>query len=318
MRGGSSAQSGRAEAEWVQLELPVRERFRDTRASYLRATNGQLCGRPANDIESRYLLTGLAQCGLCGGSLVVHSRASAGRRTYAYLCSYHHLRGRTVCPGGVVLPMDLSNEAVLKTIEQEVLHPEVVRRALRRVLGELNAPTDTVVPRRTGLQAELTVLEQELARLTAAVAQGGDLKPLLDGIQAREQRRRRLRAGLEGLRPVGARDLQEIQREVEVRLTDWQGLLHRQVAQSRQILKKLLVGRIVFRLREDGIYEFSGQASLGRILAGVICTKAGVVPTGFEPVFQPCEGGDMVCCDTDLRRGLPPAVATAHCLSSDG
>ena len=32
-------------------------------------------------------------------------------------------------------------------------------------------------PRRTGLQAELTVLEQELTRLTAAVAQGGDLKP---------------------------------------------------------------------------------------------------------------------------------------------
>jgi hypothetical protein len=119
--------------------------------------------------------------------------------------------------------MDLTNEAVLKTVEQEVLHPEVVRCALRRVLDELNAPTDTLVPRRTGLQAELTVLEQELARLTAAVAQGGDLKPLLDGIQAREQRRRTLQTelvGLEGLRPIGARDLQGIQREVEVRLAD--------------------------------------------------------------------------------------------------
>ena len=38
--------------------------------------------------------------------------------------------------------MDLTNEAVLKTIEQEVLHPEVVQRALRRVLDELNAPTE--------------------------------------------------------------------------------------------------------------------------------------------------------------------------------
>ena len=27
------------------------------------------------------------------------------------------------------------------------------------VLGELNAPTDTAVPRRTGLQAELTILD---------------------------------------------------------------------------------------------------------------------------------------------------------------
>src|SRR5262245_35358021 len=113
---GIKRQTGRAEAEWVQLEVPglriipeplwqaVRERFRDTRASYLRATNGQLWGRPANRIESRYLLTGLAQCGLCGGSLIVHSRASGGRRANAYLCSYHHLRGSTVCPGGLVPP----------------------------------------------------------------------------------------------------------------------------------------------------------------------------------------------------------------------
>ena len=120
---GIKHQTGRVEAEWVQLEKPdlrivpeplwqaVRERFRDTRASYLRATNGQLWGRPANGIESRYLLTGLAQCGRCGGSLIVHSRASAGRRTHAYLCSYHHLRGNTVCPGGLVLPVEVTNEA---------------------------------------------------------------------------------------------------------------------------------------------------------------------------------------------------------------
>ena len=299
---GIKRQTVRAEAEWVQLEVPalrivpeplwkaVRERFRDTRASYLRATNGQLWGRPANGIESRYLLTGLAQCGLCGGSLIVHSRPSGGRRASAYLCSYYHLRGSTVCPRGLVLPMDLTNEAILETIEQEVLHPEVVRRALRRVLGELNAPTDTVVPHRTALQAELAVLEQELARLAAGVAQGGDLKVLLEGIRAREQRRRALQeelAGLEGLRPVSARDLQDIQRDVEGRLTDWRGLLRRQVVQSRQILRKLLVGRIVFRQREDAVYEFSGQVSLGRLLAGIVCTKAGVAPTGFEPVFQP-------------------------------
>jgi hypothetical protein len=111
-----------------------------------------------------------------------------------------------------------------------------------------------------------------------------------DGIQAREHRRRALQtelAGLEGLRPVGARNLQALQREVEVRLTDWRGLLRRQVTISRQILRKLFVGRIVFRQREDGVYEFSGQASLGRLLAGIVCTKAGVTPARFEPVLQP-------------------------------
>jgi hypothetical protein len=168
------------------------------------------------------------------------------------------------------------------------LHPEVVRRAISLAINELNAPTDTAVPRRTGLQAELTVLERELARLTAAVAQGGDLKPLLDGIQARERRRGTLQAQLAGLarlRPVTAVELQQLQREVEARLANWRGLLSRQVAQSRQILKKLLVGRIVFRQREDGVYEFSGQASLGHIIAGLACTKV-VAPTGHDTFLK--------------------------------
>ena len=290
---GIKRQTVRAEADWVQLEVPAiadcprvalegsPRAVSGHASSYLRATNGQLWDRTANGIESKYLLTGLAQCGLCGGGLIVHSRASAGRRTHAYLCSYHHLRGNTVCPGGLVLPVQLTNQAVLAAVEQEVLHPEVVRRAISRAIDELNAPTDTVVPRRTALQAELGVLEQELSRLAAAVAQGGDLKPLLDGIRARERRRQALQtelSGLEGLQPVTTHDLQQIQQDVEARLADWRGLLRRHVAQSRQILKKLLVGRIVFQPRDDGTYEFSGQASLGRIIAGLACTKTVVAP----------------------------------------
>src|SRR5262245_22771109 len=55
----------------------------------------------------------------------------------------------------------------------------------------------------------------------------------------------------------------------------------------RQILRKLVVGRIGFLRRDDGVYEFSGQASLGRMVSGVICTKTVVAPTGFEPVVKP-------------------------------
>jgi hypothetical protein len=70
------------------------------------------------------------------------------------------------------------------------------------------------------------VLAQELTRLAAAVAQGGDLKPLLDAIQARERRKRALESELgelEGLQPVTTRDLQQIQQDVEARLADWRG-----------------------------------------------------------------------------------------------
>ena len=85
------------------------------------------------------------------------------------------------------------------------------------------------------------------------------------------------------------RDLQQIQQDVEARLADWRGLLRRHVAQSRQILKKLLVGRIVFQPRDDGTYEFSGKASLGRIIAGLACTKTVVAPTGHAHVTDTLE-----------------------------
>jgi hypothetical protein len=63
------------------------------------------------------------------------------------------------------------------------------------------------------------------------------------------------------------------------RLTDWQGLLERQPLQARQILKKLVEGRLIFDPFDDeaGIgYRIRGQATYGRLLSGVIS----VVPPG--------------------------------------
>jgi hypothetical protein len=63
----------------------------------------------------------------------------------------------------------------------------------------------------------------------------------------------------------------------------------RRVAQARQLLRHLLVGRIAFTPRADGTVEFVGHASIGPLVAGTVLAglggKAGVSPTGFEPVF---------------------------------
>jgi hypothetical protein len=189
--------------------------------------------------------------------------------------------GKTVCQDGILLPMEDANRAVLETFEQEVLHPKVIEVGLRHGLDLLKPTEESVVPRREALQADLAVLDQELARFTSAVAQGGDLPALVEAIKVREERKRRLQeelAGLEGLQRVASIDLGQLQSELQARLSDWQDLLNRQVPVARQIIKKLLTGRIIFRQREDGTYEFSGQATLGRIIAGLACTKTVVAP----------------------------------------
>ena len=46
-------------------------------------------------------------------------------------------------------------------------------------------------------------------------------------------------------------------------------MLRREVPEAREILRNLIVGRIVFTPRpETRLYEFSGRGSLGRLLAG--------------------------------------------------
>ena len=83
----------------------------------------------------------------------------------------------------------------------------------------------------------------------------------------------------------GGLDYHRIEKDLRARLTDWQGLLQRHVPQARQIMKKFLVGRLVFTPKTDEMgraYEFTGQGSMGRLLAGLVGAKALVSPTGFE------------------------------------
>ena len=75
-------------------------RLTQTRWAYLRWTGGRLWGRPDTRLDSRYLLTGLSACGLCGGSLGVKARRP-GTGPLEYRCVYHATRG----PGGVRTPL---------------------------------------------------------------------------------------------------------------------------------------------------------------------------------------------------------------------
>jgi site-specific DNA recombinase len=71
------------------------ERLQTSRESYIRTNDGKLFGKPGNSVESKYLLTGLATCGVCGGALTVRS---SKRHPWAYYCLSNIQRGAAVCP----------------------------------------------------------------------------------------------------------------------------------------------------------------------------------------------------------------------------
>ena len=302
----------RPEAEWLRAESPAlrivpedlwtkaHARLEAFRAAYIRTNGGKLIGRPSAGVESRYLLTGFATCGACGGGMMIRTRDWKTRRLPFYVCANYHHRGKTVCKNGLEIRMASADNAVLETVSADLLQPAVIEAAIDRALSILRPDPATAEAERRRLAADLTDVGREVERLTQAIVQGGELAPLVEALKAREEHRDAIRAelaSLDGRRRLTDLDAGRLASKAEKRLEEWRGLLGRQPVQARQILGKLLVGRITFTPGEDAegrFYAFEGEGALGRLLTGVLGPSdlplSMVTPAGFEPAISTLKG----------------------------
>jgi hypothetical protein len=89
---------------------------------------------------------------------------------------------------------------------------------------------------------------------------------------------------LNGIDRFATFDAKRLERDLVRRLTEWRELLKRQTPIARQVLSKLLEGKIAWTSHHaERIYTFEGRARFDRILAGIV-DAVGMVPVrGFEP-----------------------------------
>ena len=299
---GQKHQRDRAEAEWVRLEVPelqivsaelwgtAHARLARMRQAYVRGTGGPLWGRPPAHADSKYLLTGLAVCGWCGGSLHVRSRSHGRRRRFFYGCTAYHLRGRAVCKNNVELPMDAADTLVLDTLEADVLHPAVVEHAVAQALASLRG--DDTNHDQQAIDAELAEVERALRRLAEAIRIGRGPIPALvaemEPLEARRSALERQRAAATIAAGVPATRLAALVPEMRARLVEWRDLLRAHLPGARRVLQEFLPQRAVFTPKEDEgrrVVEFTAACALGRVFNGLIVPNRVVAPTGFEPVF---------------------------------
>src|SRR5678816_1066683 len=120
-RGGTRMQRKRPESQWLRIEAPecrivsevlwlqVATRHAANQRAYLRGDKGRLLSRPTGeDRRSVYLLSSLAKCVTCGGSIVAIKRtARRGRPRTVYSCAYHHNRGNAICTNNVEVRQDI-------------------------------------------------------------------------------------------------------------------------------------------------------------------------------------------------------------------
>ena len=292
-RRGRKFKVATSEADWIVSEAPAlrivpedlwraaHARLDRTRQTYLRSTGGKLWGRPEAGIEARHLLTGFVTCGACGGAMHAIKRTSRrGRPVVYWTCNNWRVNG--ACANALSLPLPALDAAILGTLKADVLTEDMVEAVVTRTIELARLEPDEHAQRRLRLAGDAQRLAEELGRLTEAIATGGPLAALVGALKGRERERADVLARLEHLDGLsrapewgdGIRD------KLRARLTDWNGMLGRQTDVARQILRKLIVGRLVLTPDPTArTYTVHGRATYGRLLEGIV-SVVGVVPPG--------------------------------------
>ena len=252
-------------------------------------------GRPGTGVESRYLLTGLGECGCCGHNITMlggQSGVPGNRKPLRYYgCSWHVTRGLTVCANGLKARMEEADAAVLDAVRAKVLSPSSVDYTIDAALHMLSERqrADADAPKR--LQDEIKRERRQLENLVRGLEQGED-KPavVMRRIAERETSIAEKEAELATLRTdlPTEREIARIKRSFRTRLDQFNELLLSDVPIARQALRKLLDGRIKFLPEQRGAehaLHLHWALRLKPLIDEVYIPVAS--PRGFEPRLPP-------------------------------
>jgi hypothetical protein len=206
-----------------------------------------------------------------------------------YGCGYYRTRGTSVCKNSLVLEQDLMDAVVLSAIK-EALEERMLEVAVEKALIRLRAGHETRLDRRRTIDRELSLIEAQEKYLVDAIARGEAPDPLLARLRAEEVRKKVLIQQLNDLTrgaSVVELDAARMKRELRRNVMDAVGLLQQNVAQARQILRKLLEKPLLCEAIKEGKrcgYRITGQGNYVPLLTSNSCSNGGGVPNG-EHVF---------------------------------
>lgn len=287
-RGGTRKQRKRPESEWLRIDAPelriisqvlweqVEEHRARNKRAYLRGEGGRLISRPTGeDRRSAYLLSSIAKCVTCGGSIVAIKRTSKRRYTRTvYRCAYHHKRGSIVCSNNVEVRQDILDSAILHAMN-EALDERVLEASVAAALERIRNEQEKFPDQRVALERELSLIQTRLHHLVEMIANGRGTNSVIDSLHQEEARKKAVLGEVErldNLAHVVSLDAKRLARDLRSRLEDIPALFARHVPQARQMLRKLLDGHILCEpIMEGGKpgYRFTATGTFDRLLTGM-------------------------------------------------
>ena len=205
-----------------------------------------------------------------------------------------------ICANATRIRTERVDEIVLHAI-QDVLTDRCIALAVDQALQQLKAAQPETEARRLELEREIAALDARLARLVEAVVAGGPLESVVAQIKAEEERKKTLVAQIDRLAVgdlLGSVDTERITEQLWKRVADVKGLLGRQTPQVRQMLRKLLDGKILMEpivIGGRGGYRISGSLNLGRLLPPEIFDALRLSPENNSRTVVAPTGNDTVC-----------------------
>jgi hypothetical protein len=148
----------------------------------------------------------------------VRSGSHGTGRRFSYGCSAYHERGTTVCANRADVPMVDADDIVIETLLDDVLDLSIVTEAVDEAVSLIHGTRGSNSDPREALDREIAKVEQERARLVAAITAGGSLDGLIGALQGRETRLVTLRAERAAVRvggkPLRASDVALVRRDL--------------------------------------------------------------------------------------------------------
>jgi hypothetical protein len=179
---------------------------------------------------------------------------------------------------GALLPMMAADQAVIAAVEHDLLNIAVIEMSFHKAMVALQPPRDREQAQLRRLRAAGAKIEAEIARLTTAIAEGGDLRALVEAAREREARRAQLAADLAALErdvattraPGALATALDTMREA---VSDLKGTLHADIPRARATLRSLLRECFVFTphvQNGEQWYSFAAPGTIEPLIAGAL------------------------------------------------
>ena len=180
--------------EWIVTEVPELRIVDDELWQAAKARQGQIAGKYATTIAAtraahanrlnrthrpRHLLSGLLECGVCGGPYAMRGQDRYG-------CSNHVMTGS--CANGRSIRRPIIEERDLAGLKDRLMAPKAAAEAMKAYAEETNRLNRERRASGATDRAQLAEIEKKIASMIAAIEKGGYVRGMSDRLRELEAR----------------------------------------------------------------------------------------------------------------------------------